>query len=985
VSGPDIAQYTFASALHRGFFGNPDAQAVVQVAVGGETPFTHNVPMMTPGDVSGISVVQVVRVYPSNGTTTAEPNYLALVEFDAPDLPWLFSVKPDSGPIQPWIALAVIDETDLKSDPLAGTAVGTSVTVDALQLPDPAEAWMFAHGQILGSDPAVPADPALALSRLISSRHLEANRNYLACVVPIYAGGRDAGLGKDPGDSAASRQAAWQPVAGDVTLPVYYWWRFGTGPDGDFESLVRRLHGVPLPSGMGRRRLRLDYPSSGMPVPDPAGVDLELHAALQPPGETLDDVTTLVGVPYIDALRSRLTDAGYDISLLASSGGVSEPPRVGPPVYGQLAAGMTASVANFETIGPPWIRELNLDPRLRVAAGLGAEVVRQNQDRYMESAWRQVGAVLEANNLRRRGEFSLAASSSIHRRWISSVSAVDLATATAPLHSHVFLGENLTVTGRLRDSPLPPSIVSIEYRRVTRARGSLPGATLWRSAVGPLKLDAIAKTASPMYAVVPLDGLSTLVPTSVAWGVDAAPGILQRLAPATAQTVAPAVAAAELDAIQVHKTFDPPTVAEVEAVRPHAVKVNLALSALGVAPLAAQPPTPPSAHGLFGEVLDTAVRAVERIIPGMEQRPLEEQITAVAASLAGRVIRQGDAVQLPGSQLDGGLEALRPYLVASLDPAKTILPMVNHRISAISAAQAGHLDDIMAFPDLSSPTYLDLAAISDDWLLPGVDQMPTDTTTLVESNLSFIDGFLVGVNHELARELLWQEYPSDQRGTFARQFWPHRDTGNPIDQYDLRYLLNEAGGMTLEQLGEVPGGVESPLVLVIKGDVVRRYPGLLVTAAKTVAVSGGGRALDPTSSIQPDFLAPLAPDVLLAGFDSLAAATVRAAAATEDTAWWFFLAEHFTEPRFGLDVEDQVTSPPADWNDASWSAAKLGAGDRLTRSSFTATAPKAASATGATSYTWAANAASTGWILLQFPFRRGMRATDLLPPAGGAA
>jgi hypothetical protein len=622
-------------------------------------------------------------------------------------------------------------------------------------------------------------------------------------------------------------------------------------------------------------------------------------------------------------------------------------------VYGQLAAGADASVSNFETVGPPWIRKLNLDPRLRVAAGLGAEVVRQNQDRYMESAWRQVGAVLEANNLRRRGEFSLAASSSIHRRWISTVSAVDLATATAPLHSHVFLGDNLTVTGRLRDSPLPPSIVSVEYRRMTRARGSLPGAALWRSTVGPLKLDAIAKTASPMYTVVPLDGLSTLVPTSVAWGVEAAPGILQRMNPATAETLDPAAAAAELDSIKVQKTFDPPTVGEVRAVHPGSVNVNLALS-------------------------------LKRHIPGIERRPLEEKITAAAASLAGRVIRPGDALQRPGAPLSGGLESLRPYLVASLDPAKTILTMVNHRISAISAAQAGHLDDIMAFPDLSTPTYLDLAAISDDWLLPGVDKMPADTTTLVESNLSFIDGFLVGVNHELARALLWQEYPTDQRGTFARQFWPHRDTGNPADRYDLRQLLNEAGSMTLQQLGEAPDGVESPLVLVIKGEVVRRYPGLLVTAAKTVAVTGG-RALDPASSIQPDFLAPLAPDVLLAGFNSLSTAAVRSAAAAEDTAWWFFLAEHFTEPRFGLDVEDQVTAQPADWNDASWSAAKLGAGNRLTRSSFSATAPKAAKTTGAASYTWAANAASTGWILLKFPFRRGLRATDLLPPAGGAA
>ena len=79
------------------------------------------------------------------------------------------------------------------------------------------------------------------------------------------------------------------------------------------------------------------------------------------------------------------------------------------------------------------MRTTNLDPRLRVAAGLGGEVVRQNQDRYVEEAWRQVGDVLGANALRRRAEFSLAASATLHRKWIAQIPAADLVTATAPV------------------------------------------------------------------------------------------------------------------------------------------------------------------------------------------------------------------------------------------------------------------------------------------------------------------------------------------------------------------------------------------------------------------------------------------------------------------------------------------------------------------------------------------------------------------------
>ena len=37
-----------------------------------------------------------------------------------------------------------------------------------------------------------------------------------------------------------------------------------------------------------------------------------------------------------------------------------------------------------------WVAELNLDPRSRAAAGLGAEIVRQRDEEYMERAWAQV-------------------------------------------------------------------------------------------------------------------------------------------------------------------------------------------------------------------------------------------------------------------------------------------------------------------------------------------------------------------------------------------------------------------------------------------------------------------------------------------------------------------------------------------------------------------------------------------------------------------
>jgi hypothetical protein len=1033
-------QFTFAAMIHRGFLADQNATTEVTVAVQGKPFITRQVSMMTPGDVIGIPSRQVIRCTPVNGLVDAEPNYLATIEFDASDLPWMFSRKPASGPIQPWITLAVIDVTDLTTDPLSASPVGTQLTTGAAQLPNPSEAWMWAHGQLLDAD-TVPGDPARSLSRLVSSRKLEPNRRYLACVVPVFAAGRAAGLGTDPGDARTTMDFAWDPAAGgDVTLPVYYFWRFGTGPNGDFETLVRRLHGVPLPDGLGKRKLFLDYPMTGLPSPDPNGTAVELQVALRPPGALLGDIRPLVGTNYLEALRSRLVDAGYDVSLLTSNPDAA-PPVVGPPVYGQLAVGASATAANLETVAPPWVREANLDPRLRVAAGLGGEVVRQNQDRYVEEAWRQVGDVLAANALRRRGEFSMAASATLHRKWISQLSPVDLMTSTAPVHARVFVSQDLTITGRLRQSPLPPSIVSVEYRRVTRARGKWAGAATWRAAVGPEALASRSAAAQPLKVAVALDTIDTLEAPSHVWGLDAVASILERLVPGLDQSGWTATqAAAQLDSLSQVNVVDFATADEAAS---HAESIDLdrVLTAAGMLPVAtvagvaASPAVIASlptstitltaadviaaqpgliTHGPTGVAVDTAAVSAIALsspesmtitptafhdlitgtftapaapvrtfaIPAAAAAPLKEQMSDVARVIIDRQIVRSDAASPPETSLAGGFESLREQIVAALDPTVTIARMVNHRISALNDAQAQGFDDIMAAPDLSEPTYQALAAISHDWLLPGIDTLPADTTTLVESNRTFISGFLVGMNHELARELLWREYPTDQRGTYCRQFWAHRNTGDPTDQTDLQHRLHEAPNLTLEQLGEKPRQAASPLVLVVKGELVRRYPGMLVTAAKTKQ-SGPIRTLDPATEIQPDFMARLEPDVLLVGFETLSADEVWSLGDNADTAWWFFFAEHFTEPRFGLD-QPAAGDPVAftDWNDATWAHAVLDPAGRLGAGSFTGP-PWPKSRPGvppAPTYDWRGSSSSIAWILLQYPFRRGMRGTNLLPP-----
>ena len=82
------------------------------------------------------------------------------------------------------------------------------------------------------------------------------------------------------------------------------------------------------------------------------------------------------------------------------------------------------------------------------------------------------------------------------------------------------------------------------------------------------------------------------------------------------------------------------------------------------------------------------------------------------------------------------------------------------------------LAPIMAHPQFTVPMAEELLARWPEWALPGIGGLPPDTVTLLETNPEFVAALLVGLNQEFNRELLWREFPTDQRGTSFAQFWP---------------------------------------------------------------------------------------------------------------------------------------------------------------------------------------------------------------------
>jgi len=244
------------------------------------------------------------------------------------------------------------------------------------------------------------------------------------------------------------------------------------------------------------------------------------------------------------------------------------------------------------------------------------------------------------------------------------------------------------------------------------------------------------------------------------------------------------------------------------------------------------------------------------------------------------------------------------------------------------------------------PMYEELLRMSVDTFVPNIGLIPTNSITLLESNRRFIESYLVGLNHEMAREMLWREYPTDQRGTPFRQFWdPRSALPEPGDdpaavrdrQYDIKpiHLWGKAArlGENDSRPRSGPGADKSGLVLVIRGELLKKYPTAAIYAHKAawpvvrgkVDMSGERVPVPVPDDVSPPsgliklpiYEAKVEPDIYLLGFD-LGADAARGE--DGDLGWFFVIKERPGDPRFGVDEAQPGPPTPVEvWNDLTWS------------------------------------------------------------------
>jgi hypothetical protein len=895
------------------------------------------------GDIKGFEWAQVIKTEPRHATPNFEPNYFAGIELDQPDFPWLFTpAAPNGQRLRPWVSLIVLAGTEFSVPKDSPNPLPRIEVTDVHALPDPSQSWAWAHAQVVGDLPPnglgniMKGAPGRATSRLLCPRKLDPVTHYWAFLVPSFEAGRLVGLGLDP-SAAPKTVPAWPPAGGQTSLllPVYYQFEFTTSDGGDFESLVRQLQPRVLPPELGFRALDVGAPAPGVPA---AGDSLPLAGALRPvppagwteppwsdPGKSnfQNAVTALIN------LTSPTTDEPDHPNVAGPNNG---DPAVVPPIYGRWHAGVTA----VQPAAPGWVNEMNVDPRTRSMAGFGTRVADNQRVPLMASAWQQVAGIERANQLLRQAQLARAAMVAAFTKHFAAAAPEALLALTHRVHSKIAASPQ-TVRGTIGQSRLPVRALSGAFRRATRPLGPIrrrQGATAIPAGqlVGRLNSGEIALVPPPHPpgGMVSLDDVSDqLYPSWIpAWlrpflkfafwflialAVIAAIviiviGALLGLLP-IAIPIAIAVAAALIAlAFALRAAWIVPDEVRVSNITPATVAAVPPRPVFQIMP--AGQPIPPGSPGPTDSADAAAFRTASGRLAGALQAPPPD----------------------PPLPPPADLPALQATILTRVDPMVTV-PARMRALVQISQDLPWHPIDpiapVMAYPEFTQPMYLPLRDLSQDYLLPGLKFVPPDTLALLETNESFVEAYMVGLCHEMSRQLLWNEYPTDQRGTYFRQFWDVRGyVPTPADPTDPKALeeklrdirpidqwpKNQPLGSNQNRAEVKPGN----LVLLVRGELLRRYPNAIIYACHG-QWDGEGHPRDLSDTEKyPVFRGTLDPDVTFLGFDLTEdAARGGDRAQGGDPGWFFVFQQQVSEPRFGL--EPMPKDPVGTWADLAWS------------------------------------------------------------------
>jgi hypothetical protein len=794
-----------------------------------------------PADVVGIDRHQVVRTDPRANTSDFEPNCFPSIEFDRADFPWLFTPAKanTNGQLRPWLCLVVVRQQDgvqltsVPDAPLPQLRIAAPAK-PFMELPDLKDCWAWAHGQAAADSTAdsnavgaaLNGAPHLSLSRLVCPRLLAPNTDYLACVVPTFALGVKAGLG----------QAIADPELTATNAMAAAWTLTATAPT---QVQLPVYYSWQFRTGEGgdfaslARNLKIRVTDGlgqrtvaiGRPGFNVPGLDPKTTAKVE--GALMPLSGSTPPVVWSDPSAANFELALKNIVNPPAQAMASADPLLAPPIYGRWYAGR----ADVTPGAPNWLDSLNLDPRWRSAAALGTEVIQQHQEALMASAWEQAAEIQPVNQRLRQLQMSMAVGESLHARHLSSLSEDMTLRFASPAFGRLRMATpeldpaGRTVATIMAGTSLPISATRTAMRRIGRQRGPLSRRIAAKS------VDRFATQSWVAFLKV---GVGVAAP--------APPTIVQ----------APVPPLPTVDAV-------------VNAIWNRGFQV--AAENQPLPPLPAADPLPPGWD-----------------YPGHFRKAAADHLSRVGLRISASFIphiTMSDTVGVVRAQMHPRV-ALANLVRAAITTGDNVLPPTAPGVTPIGT------ETVMFAPSFPQPMYEALKEKSQDLLLPGLDKVLPDTVLGLRTNRAFVEAYMIGLNVEMARELLWRGFPTDQRGSYFRNFWGNDGAPAAVsDIGDLRENLGRALGTA------PPASPANQFVLLLRSSLLRRYPNAIVYL--TPAVTGTTRPPD----IFPIFNGAMEPDINFAGFPISPAAAIGGRG---NPGYYVVIQEHPTEPRFGLDV-----------------------------------------------------------------------------------
>lgn len=1019
------------------------------------------VSIVGPGDVKNISERVIVRVNPPRNIGNFEANNLAYIDFYEEDFLWRYTpVSPNTANnkrLRPWLCLIVLKDAEytIKSIPdnLPFITVKNELFNDVFHKPE--ESWAWAHVQLneliepsgateIGQQVTdiLQENADQGICRLICPRKLNPSTKYTAFLLPAFETGRRSGLGAEF-TGVPAQQTSWTRDGSQSAkprpfdFPVYFQWSFHTGNDGDFESLVSKLKPIIMEPDSGRMPMDVQEIGYGMDQKMERKT-MGMEAALRPP--TFELVREDFPVTNKEkSVKDQLVDflnLSPSINRPADNGSgsvenpfftipVNDDPMIVPPIYGAWHA----IAQNLKTgTNPDWLKELNFDFRNRAAAGLGTQVIQANQEEMMNRAWQQVEKITEANRKIQEGLLSKLINNAIYKKHLSGSRPDKLFMLTGQVQ-HLLLNDakTATIAEMVRQSKIPAAAETAGFKKMVRPVSKMKSMPIRKDVITNLnkpESDSGSVTAARMKQAS-ASALSISEATTLATGaVNLYKNDIANLAKdALFSTLNTSIiASADINVVKSELTnavnANPDLTPQIRSAVTGMIN-NLQQYSVdpsnNVKAVLSQATYESSFDNFSGgkmyqkaTVLNQALAAAPDVRISLATSM--EDVTGYTSNLEkfGTRLSSLDTVREKSSISD--LQAVIGKVHDDLKPEKTISRRVQNRVriwDGIKYAPIKELNPVMAYPEFPEPAYEYLEKISQNFILPNIDQLPANSITLLETNQRFIESYMAGLNHEMARELLWREYPTDQRGSYFRQFWNIADNlfeNSEDNKKDIKPMDKWSGKLGFNK----PSGLTDILVLVVRGDLFKKYPSTMVYAQAASYDTTNPmlpRKLPATITTAntkfPLFKAELKPDITLFGFDLTAEianghriTTPGESTAGKNPGWFFVFKERPGQIQFGLDnytTETGDTSQmppgsPATWNDFTWEHLVA---QKTALDNFQLNFSKSISITGAATTEvkskynnevplWASNSAEIASILYQDPVLFARHAGEML-------